>query len=77
MGIFFSELMKALYKPRPYTVELYIKVGNNQGRFYWQGTVMARSRPEAERLAQDEALKTISVVKLSVKKDRSLKRKLN
>lgn len=77
MGIFFDKLMKVLYRPRPYIVELYIKVDNNPGRFYWKGMVMARSKPEAERLAQDEALKTISIVKLSVKRDRSLKSKLN
>ena len=75
MSVFYDKLRRLIFAPRPYIVSLYVKIGT--GRLYWQGRVMARSRPEAERLARDEALKTISIAKLSVKRDRSIKTKLN
>lgn len=76
MSAFYDKLRRLIFAPRPYIVSLYIKVGGNSGRFYWEGTVMAQSKIEAERKARDEAMRQVSVVTISVKRDRSLKTKL-
>ena len=44
MSAFYDKLRKLIFAPRPYNVGLYIKVGGNSGRFYWEGTVMAQSK---------------------------------
>ena len=76
MSAFYDKLRKLIFAPRPYSVSLYIKVAGSSGRFYWEGTVMAQSKVEAEKKARDEAMRQVNVVTISVKRDRSLETKL-
>lgn len=60
MSAFYDKLRRLIFAPKPYVVSFYIKVGGSPGRSYWEGTVMAQSKVEAEKKARIEAMRQVN-----------------
>lgn len=76
MSAFYEKLLRKIFQPRPYVVELKITHPNSSDALYLSTTVMARSKPEAHEKAVDRFYNFVELKVVSCKRDKTLKTKL-